>query len=411
LALLLGLAVFINYIDRGNLATAAPVLRGELNLSVEQIGVLLSAFFWTYTPMQLVSGWLAERFNAGRVIAIGFAIWSVATLITGLVSGFAILLGLRLLLGLGESVYFPCSGKLLASHTATGQRGRANAGVAAGLAFGPAFGTFVGGGLILARYGWRPLFISTGALSLLWLWPWLAGGGPARVITKTVTGGSGPGPTFEAIISRRELWGASLFHFGSNYGLYLLVSWLPTYLVQDRGFTITRMARLGGAVYFVMGATAIAAGWVVDRWIRSGATPNRAYKTIMIAGQSAMVVCLMGVVAGSTLVSSVCLLLAGSAWGVGSPGTFAAAQIMAGPAAAGRWMGFQNFVGNLAGISGPIITGVLVAQTGNFYAAFVFAIVVTLVGLLAWTVVVPRIEPLGWGSAMKMPNDEVRPAG
>ncbi len=176
LVTLLALAIFINYIDRGNLATAVPVIKNELHLSTTQIGFLLGAFFWTYMPMQLGAGWLAERFAVHRVIAAGFALWLIATMLTGLVSGFAALLGMRLLLGLGESVAFPCSSKLLAQHVKTERRGRANGALGVGLALGPAFGTF-GGGLILARFGWRTLFISLGALSLLWLWPWLTAPG------------------------------------------------------------------------------------------------------------------------------------------------------------------------------------------------------------------------------------------
>jgi sugar phosphate permease len=100
LATLLALAVFINYVDRGNLATAAPVIKTELHLSASQIGILLSAFFWTYAISQLAAGWLAERFPVHRVVAAGFALWSVATILTGAATGFATLLCLRLLLGL-----------------------------------------------------------------------------------------------------------------------------------------------------------------------------------------------------------------------------------------------------------------------------------------------------------------------
>src|ERR1700751_4870741 len=83
LVLLLAAAIFINYVDRGNLATAAPLLKSELNLSNTQIGVLLSAFFWTYAPLQLLAGWMAERLNVNKVLPAGLALWSVATILTG----------------------------------------------------------------------------------------------------------------------------------------------------------------------------------------------------------------------------------------------------------------------------------------------------------------------------------------
>ena len=101
---LMALAVFINYVDRGNLATAAPLIKDELHLSASAFGVMTSAFFWTYTPCQLMAGWLTERFHPYKVLAVGLAMWSVATAATGLVTGFTALLLLRVLLGLGESV-------------------------------------------------------------------------------------------------------------------------------------------------------------------------------------------------------------------------------------------------------------------------------------------------------------------
>ena len=110
---LLATALFINYVDRGNLATAAPLMKDELKLSSSEIGLLFSVFYWTYIPGQLVAGWLAERINAYRTLALGLVLWSLATAATGLVSGFAILIALRLLLGIGESAIFPCSSKLI----------------------------------------------------------------------------------------------------------------------------------------------------------------------------------------------------------------------------------------------------------------------------------------------------------
>jgi MFS family permease len=244
----------------------------------------------------------------------------------------------------------------------------------------------------------------------LWLWPWLTG--PARFITETRTGTTSSQRSnlwvelkrYLEIALRREALGASLSHFCSNYSLYFLVGWLPLYLVQDRGFSIRQMAVLGAGVYSVMGGAALVSGWVLDLWIRRGATPNRAYKTAFIAGQAGTALCLVGAVAGAPVVSAICLLLAGAAWGLGSPGVFAAGQTMAGPTTAGRWMGFQNCVANLAGIFGPIVTGRLVDRTGNFYSAFVLTIIVTLIGMFAWTVVVPCIEPLQWPANAALPR-------
>ena len=114
--LLLALSVLINYIDRGNLSIAAPLLKDELGISASQLGILLSGFFWTYTILLFVCGCFIDRFDVNHVLAFGYLIWSLATAATGIVSGFAMLLAMRLLLGIGESVAFPCYSKILAQH-------------------------------------------------------------------------------------------------------------------------------------------------------------------------------------------------------------------------------------------------------------------------------------------------------
>ena len=143
LLFLLALSVFINYVDRGNLSVAAPLLKGELHLSAYHLGLLLGAFFWTYVSLMIVSGWLVDRFDVNWVLAGGFAIWSLATGLTGVVHGFATLMACRLLLGAGESVAFPAYGKILARSIAQGHRGVANAAIVSGMTLGPAVGTLL----------------------------------------------------------------------------------------------------------------------------------------------------------------------------------------------------------------------------------------------------------------------------
>src|ERR1700732_4091101 len=124
LALLLALSIFINYIDRGNLAIAAPLIKDDLGLSVYQLGILFSSFFWTYAIFQIVSGWLVDRFPVNWVLALGILLWSAATLGTGLVRGFQLLLAMRLVLGVGESVAYPSYSKIISRHFSESQRGR-----------------------------------------------------------------------------------------------------------------------------------------------------------------------------------------------------------------------------------------------------------------------------------------------
>lgn len=158
---LLAISLLVNYVDRGNLSIAAPLLKSELHLSASQLGILFSGFFYTYTAMQFVIGWLGDRFEANLVLAAGYLLWSLATAATGLAQGFTMLLMVRLLLGLGESVAFPCCSKILALHLPERSRGFANGLMIAAMKCGPAVGT-LGAGLLMARYGWRPIFVWIG---------------------------------------------------------------------------------------------------------------------------------------------------------------------------------------------------------------------------------------------------------
>src|SRR6266403_404253 len=168
---LLWLSVSLNYIDRSNLSIAAPLLKGELGLSATQLGVLLSAFFWTYACLQIPAGWLVDRFEVKWIFASGFLIWSAATAATGVLHSFAALLAVRVILGVGESVAYPSYSKIIANHCPLARRGLANSIVASGLCVGPSFGMLFGGTL-MGRFGWRPFFVTLGLARLLWIGPW-----------------------------------------------------------------------------------------------------------------------------------------------------------------------------------------------------------------------------------------------
>ena len=393
LVLLLAAAIFINYVDRGNLAIAAPLLKNELGLSNTQIGMLLSAFFWTYAPMQLLAGWMTERLDVHRVLPAGLALWSIATLLTGMAGGFLVLLALRLVLGVGESVVYPCHAKFLGLRAKEHQRGTANGVTSAGQALGPAFGTLAGG-LVMAHFGWRVVMLGFGALSLLWLWPWMASTWRAP----STVGEAGPGraPSYATILRRRAARGSCLGHFCGNYALYFVLGWLPLYLVKSRGFSLAEMSRIGAAVYGLYALSCALTGWASDRWILAGRSPNFARKFFAVSASLGTAACLFLTVNATAGMSTVWLLCMGIFIGFGSPMIMAIGQSFAGPRAAGQWMGLQNFVGNLAGILGPILTGVLVDRTGGFGWAFVVAGGISMTGALAYGVIVPRIETLEW---------------
>lgn len=390
---LLGVMVFINYVDRGNLATGAPLMKDELHLSASQIGVLLSAFYWTYIPSQIFAGWLAERITAYRTLALAAALWSLATAASGLVTGFAFLIALRLVLGIGESAAFPCSSKLIARHVPDGQRGKANAAIATGLALGPGFGTLAGG-LLMAHIGWRAVFVVFGLFSLLWLLPWRAATRDLRAVN--IRTEERAEPPFRDFFVRRELWGACLGHLSSNYAFYFVIYWLPLYLVKWRGFSVSEMAVLAGLLYLIFAASSQAAGWVSDRWMQSGASANRVRKTGIVLSLAGTSIAMLGCAFGDSEVCLASLFLAGLSFGPGATNVYAIPQTLAGPRAAGKWVSIQNCIGNVSGVVAPLITGYVIDQTGSFFWAFAVACAVTVAGIFAWGVMIPRVAPLSW---------------
>jgi MFS family permease len=174
LVVMLSIGLMINYIDRGSISVAAPLLEKELQLSPSEMGWVLSAFFWAYVVFQPLMGWLADRIGAARVLAGGFALWSIATVLTGLSTGLISLVALRLVMGVGEASFYPCAVSLLANRVEDRHRTRATGAVAFGAVVGPAVGTFIGG-LVMIRFGWPTMFVGLGLASLFWLIPWAAG--------------------------------------------------------------------------------------------------------------------------------------------------------------------------------------------------------------------------------------------
>ena len=378
---LLVIAVLINYVDRGNLALAAPLLSREWGMSASQLGILLSAFFWTYVLLQVPMGWLVDRFSASSLLAAGFLAWSGATIFTGLARGFATLLGMRLLLGMGEAVIFPASSKIFSENLEEKDRGLANGLLVAAIRWGTAVGAF-GGGLLMAHFGWRRTFLAIGLLGLLWLPAWQRWK-PQRVVHEPQQPAYEP-PSFASILRLRPFWGASIGHLGENYLLYLLMSWLPFYLIHERHLSATAMAWTAGLIYAIDSVASIVTGRIADLWIRRGMSACSARKWPMVAGLLIAVVSLLGCAAGGP--RTWLPFLIGAAIGCGSScsGVYAVPQTLAGPLLAGRWVGMQNCVANFAGIIAPVLTGFLVQRTGHFGAALTVAAAFAALGALGW---------------------------
>jgi MFS family permease len=380
------------------LPTAIPLIQHDLKLDNEQVGRLLSAFFMVYALIQIPVGWLAERYGAHRVLAGGLIVWSAATVLMGITSSFTMLFCLRMLLGLGESAGFPGVSKLMAAVVPVKSLGLANGIVAFGYLMAPGIGIF-GAGLLIDHVGWRGTFVTFGLLSLLWLIPWAF----VRLPKLATARSDAATPTWSMVLEQKGLWGTSLGLFSSNYMWYFMLSWLPGFLVAERGFSMHEMEHVGTLGYIVNGCSALATGWAIDRHIRRGGSANFAYKLVMVVAHAGAVPCMLGMALGSQNIAVASMFGFQVLMGASSPGVYAMSQILAGPRASGRWVGIQNSVGNVSGIISPWLTGFIVDRTGHFTLAFIACAVVSLAGIIGWIGMIPNLAPIRW--------EMLRPAG
>ena len=381
---LLALAMTINFFLRVNLPVAAPVLSQELNLSPESLGLLLSAFYWTYALCQIGTGWLIDRGDVRWIYAIAILIWSLAAIGIGVTSSYVVILGLLLLIGLGESVVYPASSRLVIAIFPETRRGLANSVIdVMGARLGPTLGILCGG-LLVAGIGWRPLFIATGGAGLLWLIPWLYFAPRKLEPAKQVAAAKENPIRWTNLLGRRALWATCFGQWGANYTFCFLLAWLPSYLVQARGFSMNVMAMWAAAPYLLMAVTSMGGGLLADRLIARGGSAVRIRQSFLALGLLLTAILLPLALIPRVEWAIAGLLAACLAFGVYASNLWALSQTLAGVRAAGRWTGFQNAWANTAGVVAPWLTGFIVAQTGRFDLAFIGASLACLMGSVSF---------------------------
>ena len=191
------------------------------------------------------------------------------------------------------------------------------------------------GGLLIARFGWHALFLIFGGLSLLWLVPWLAIARPDPIASAPAVA-KRAAPGFAEMLSKREMWGAMLGHFCSNYPYFMVLAWLPLYLVKQEGYSITAMAWLGGTVYLLSALVGLAGGRIADRWIARGGGVNRVRKTMMLVSIVTGLACMLACASGDPRFAVAGLLTYSLANGLGAFSVFSIGQTLAGPQLRGQ---------------------------------------------------------------------------
>jgi MFS family permease len=397
---LLFAASLINYFDRQTLSFAMPLISKDFNLDKPQQGLLISAFFWTYTYLQIPIGLCVDRFNLRWLYAGAFVLWSLAQGLTGFASSIAMFIGCRMLLGIGECIYLAGGTKVVSLFFPLSKRGLPcglfDAGTRTGLVLeGLIIGT------LLTAFGWRTTFVLAGVCSLIWLVPWFLA--TPREMRDTAPGVERPKvswPDIWKLLRNRDLIGVLLGFFCFDYYWYFLISWLPNYFVEVRGVTILEAGIRASLPFLVFGICQPLGGWVADRFVGLGWEPARARKVII---SFAFLSGLLIIPAAYTTSKDVALLLisGGCLVGLSAANQLILLQGCTPPGQIGLAVGIYNFVGNMAGIIQPLATGFVIKLSGGSYTtAFIVAAVMLAASTLSyWCIVGPM-------RASRTANDE-----
>jgi MFS family permease len=397
---LLFAASLINYLDRASLSLALPSIASELGLDPTRKGLLLSAFFWSYALLQVPVGLSLDRFPIRWFYAGMFGLWSLACGFTGFAGSLVVFIGLRIALGIGESIYFPGGVKTVSLLFAPKDRGLPNgifdSGTRVGLVVGGVFITWQ-----IVSFGWRVMFKVLGFGSLLWVVPWVLT--VPRLTPERASGAARAG--FRMPTLNRNLVGICLGFFCFDYFVYLLLTWLPDYLMQVRHLTIMKAGVYSAMPYVIFGSCQAIGGWVGDRLVSRGWDETRTRKSIVSVGFASGMLLIPAVRVGSANLA-IALIMGSCLVGLAVGNLTAILQNCAPHDEVGVWTGMENFVGNFAGILAPFITGVLIARTGSYMPGFILAALVLVAGLAPYWFVVGQLKPPEAGKAVSQIRKE-----
>ena len=388
---LLFAASLINYLDRAAISFALPLISKDFQLTAQGKGLLLSSFFWSYALMQIPIGWSADRLNLRWLYAAAFTIWSFAQGLAGLAGSLGALLGFRIVLGIGESIYLPGGTKIVSLLFAPKERGLPSGFFDSGTRTGLVFeGILVP--WLLVRFGWRRTFLVLGFTALVWIVPWFSiFPRHLKASSITLTPGGVKRRSLARSLLNRNLLGICLGFFCFDYYWYVLVTWLPDYLVSVRHMSIVQAGFYASLAFFTFGISEPIGGWIADRLIGRGWDETATRKGIVAIAFGA----------GGFLIAAmrtyhtgmaIWLLIGACLVGLATGNLISILQSCAPAEAVGIWTGAENFAGNLAGIIAPLAVGFLIARHGSYVPGFDLASVILFGGILAYWFVVGDLK-------------------
>lgn len=394
------IASFICYIDRVNISVAIIPMQEEFQWSATLKGLVLSSFYVGYTLFQIPIGWLTNK-RGGRII-LGFALiwWSITTILTPVASlfSFSALIIIRILMGAGETGTFPASYNLFSRWVPKSERSRAVAFMVSGIPLGTLF-ALTTTGFIIEKWGWESVFYLFGGLGLLFGIVWfrriynqpeahpsistdelrLLKASKESVVTQTST------IKWYHLFKYKPVIALIINHFCSNWGFYVLLSWLPSYFKTVQGVNLTSAGFYAAAPWLTMFLVSNASAWVADKLIGNGTDLTLVRKSFQVIGLLGSALFLFLTKDASSVNSATILLCSSMAFLALSWSGFLPNHLDIAPQYAGLLLSITNTVGTLPGIIGVYITGYLIDSFGGSYSVvFIVAAIINVIGAVIW---------------------------
>ena len=411
---LLFVTVVINYLDRSNISIAAPGMATDFHLDPVQLGLVFSAFSWTYTPFQLPGGWLTDRVHPRVLYPVIIMLWSLATLTTGLVNGLIALIAVRMAVGFFEVPTFLINNRIATTWFGEKERATCIAVYTAAESVGLAFMNPV---LVWLKveYGWPSVFFVTGALGLFWSFAFFrsyrdpaefpgvnaaeieviaeSGGIPdlsRRMADRRAEGGGSPWRDLRVVLGRQKLWGIYFGHFVYGVVGTFFRTWFITYLINYRHFTFIKAGLYGSMPFITVFLGVLFSGAISDLLVRRGFSLTFARKAPIIGG-----LIFSTSIVGANFVDSEPLIMAFLTFAFFCNGVASIHWSLVSATAPERLIGLTssvfNFMGGLAGVVTPILIGVLL-KAGDYRLPLVCIAIVEVLGVLSYIFVVGKLE-------------------
>ncbi|MCR9095183.1 MAG: ACS family MFS transporter [bacterium] len=392
------LAVTICYIDRVNISVAIIPMAEDLGWDLETRGIVLASFAAGYITLQIIGGRLADRFGGKVVLGVGVVLWSLFTLLTPPAAflGLGALLIARIGLGAGEAVTYPSFFSLFGRWVPESERVRAVGLANSGIPLGTIFGLVVTP-LVISAWGWEWAFYLFGLVGFVWFVPWwfLVHATPAQhpsissaeraLIEAEIPDREGEAlPSLGSFLRSRSVWAIVVAHFCNNWSLYILITWLPTFVSEGLGVPFESVGWLTMIPHVASFIFINVAGQIADRMLAAGLPVVRVRKIMQTIGCFGTAISLLVVGQIETAWAAIVVMSIGTAVGAFVTGGFAVNHIDIAPRHAGTVMGLTNTAGTIPGMVGVYTTGMILQATGSWSLVFGVASGITLVGWLAF---------------------------